>query len=209
VRRYGIPVAIVACLAAGVFLLLLALDVGRWRTAMASDDVTYRSSPQSQLWAPRTFLPAGVSRFLLGVGDDIAYRRALRAFRLARIAAPALSDPSVVILRNEAIVRLSDVVGHSRDPLRRSQAANLLGAIAYSQALADFTNRARLIVAAAQQFGQAVTFDPSNDDAKYNLELTLALGRATGLSESGGGTNPTPGGKGAKGAGVGTPGTGV
>jgi len=182
VRRYGIPVAIVACLAAGVFLLLLALDVGRWRTAMASDDVTYRSSPQSQLWAPRTFLPAGVSRFLLGVGDDIAYRRALRAFRLARIAAPALSDPS--------------------------EAANLLGAIAYSQALADFTNRARLIVAAAQQFGQAVTFDPSNDDAKYNLELTLALGRATGLSESGGGTNPTPGGKGAKGAGVGTPGTG-
>ncbi|HET7744153.1 MAG TPA: hypothetical protein VFK76_05365 [Gaiellaceae bacterium] len=207
-RRYRTLLAIAACFVAGVVLVLLGLDAASWRSTMRSDDVTYRAAPQGDLWSPRTFLPARITRSLLGIEDDIAYRRALQSFRLAHVERPVISDPSLVVYRNDATVRLTDIVEHGSDPLRRSDAANLLGAIAYSDALGDFTNRAKLIVAASQRFGQSITFDPSNDDAKYNLELTLALGKATGLSESGGGANPAPGGKGSKGAGAGDAGSG-
>ncbi len=207
-KRFGPIAAILACLLAGVVLILVGVDVARWRDAMHAGDVTYRAAPESDLWSPRTFLPARVTRSLLGVDDDITYRRAVRAFRLARVEGPIISDPALVIQRNDATVRLTDVIEHGSDPWRRAVAANLLGAIAYSDALADYANRAKLIVSASQRFGQAIAFDPGNDDAKYNLELTLALGRATGLSESGGGANPAPGGKGSKGAGAGDAGSG-
>lgn len=207
-RRYATLAAIVGCLLAGGALVLLGVDLARWHAALRADDVTYRAAPERGLWAPRTFLPSRVSRSLLGVGDDVTYRDAVRAFRLARIDSPVFSDPATIVQRNEAAVRLNDVVQHDSNALRRSAAANLLGAIAYSDALSDFTNRAKLIVIASQRFGQAISLDPGNDDAKYNLELTLALGRAQGLQESGGGQNPAPGGKGAKGAGAGAPGSG-
>jgi hypothetical protein len=208
VSRYRTLAAIVGCLLVGSALVLLGVDLTRWHSALRSDDVTYRAAPERHLWAPSTFLPSRVSRSLLGVGDDLTYRDAVRAFRLARIGSPVFSDPATIVQRNDAAVRLNDVVEHDSDPLRRSAAANLLGAIAYSDALSDFTNRAKLIVIASQRFGQAITLDPGNDDAKYNLELTLALGRAQGLQESGGGQNPAPGGKGSKGAGAGAPGSG-
>ncbi len=207
-RRYLPAAAIAACFVVGVVLVLMGADVASWRSTMRSDDVTYRAAPQGDLWSPRTFLPTSLTRTLLGVGDDIAYRHALQSFRLAHVESPVISDPALIVYRNDATVRLTDIVDHGSDPLRRSEAANLLGAIAYADALGDYTNRAKLIVNASQRFGQAITFDPTNDDAKYNLELTLALGKATGLSESGGGANPAPGGKGSKGAGAGDAGSG-
>ncbi len=207
-RRYAPAAAIAACFVVGVVLVLVGVDVASWRSTMRSDDVTYRAAPQGDLWSPWTFLPTSLTRTLLGVGDDIAYRRALQSFRLAHVESPVISDPTLIIYRNDATVRLTDLVDHGSDPRRRSEAANLLGAIAYADALGDYTNRAKLIVSASQRFGQAITFDPTNDDAKYNLELTLALGKATGLSESGGGANPAPGGKGSKGAGAGDAGSG-
>jgi len=208
VRRYRPIIAVGACLVLGVLLIVGAIDVARWRSAMTSGDVTYRTAPGRELWVPSTILPSRVTRSLLGLSDDIAYREAVRAFRLAHVESPVFSDPSLVVQRNDATVRLTDIVEHGTDPMRRSAAANLLGAIAYSDALADYTNRAKLILSASKRFDQAVAFDPGNDDAKFNLELTLALGKATSLTESGGGTNPAPGGKGSKGAGAGAPGTG-
>jgi len=207
-RRYRRPAEVLACLLAGVVLVLFGVDVARWHDAMRSDDVAYRATPESNLWAPRTVLPARLSRSLLGVGDDIAYRRALRSFRLAHVESPVVSDPALIVQRNDATVRLNNIVEHASDPQERSAAANLLGAIDYSDAIADYANRAKLIVNASERFRQAIAFDPGNDDAKYNLELTLALGKAQGLSESGGGANPAPGGKGSKGAGAGDAGSG-
>ena len=207
-RRYRTIAGAAACLVVGTLLVLFGVDVARWGAALHDGDVAYRAAPEGNLWTAHTLLPAKFSRSALGIGDDIAYRQALRAFRLAQVSSPIISDPSVIVQRNDATVRLADIVLHSSDPARRSAAANLLGAIDYSDAVADYTNRTRLIVDASDRFTQAIAFDPANDDAKYNLELTLALGRAQGLSESGGGTNPAPGGKGSKGAGAGAPGTG-
>jgi hypothetical protein len=196
------------CFVAGLLLLLLAADATRWSDALAADDVRYRDAPEAKLWEPARAVPVGVVRVALGVNDDVAFRRALRAFRLSHPEAPGISDPNLVVSRNEATAQLTDIVEHAKSPWRRSTAANLLGVLSYSDAINDYTNRERLITNAASRFQQAIAFDPGNDDAKYNLQLALALSRGLGLTESGGGTNPSPGGKGSKGAGAGDPGSG-
>jgi hypothetical protein len=110
--------------------------------------------------------------------------------------------------RNDATAWLTDIVQGDSSDERRSAAANLLGVLSFSDAVADYSNRGRLLASSASRFRQAIALDPENDDAKHNLELTLSRSRGLELAESGGGTNPSPGGKGAKGAGAGEAGSG-
>lgn len=208
-RKRALPlVAVAACLAAAALAFLLALDVAALRAALRADDVRYRVDPSARLWSPRELVPAGSARAVLGVADDLRFRRALRAVRLSHPETPGLSDPSYVVHRSDATAWLSDVLLHDSDRARRSAAANLLGVLSFADAIADYTNRERLLSAAAGRFRQAIALDPSNDDAKYNLELTLSRSRGLELTEAGGGTDPSPGGRGAKGAGAGDPGSG-
>ena len=208
-RRRYVPIAgVIACLLAGAALLALAVDTARSQDALANGDVRYRGTPEGDLWNTDSLLPAGVARLVLGTEDDLAYRHAVQAFRLSHPETPGISDPNLVVFRNEATAELTHVLQHAKDPGRRSAAANLLGVLSYSDAVYDYTNRGRFIANASRRFQQAIGFDPANADAKYNLELTLALAKGIGLTESGGGTNPSPGGKGSKGAGAGDPGSG-
>jgi len=208
-RVYGVTLAaVLGCVVGAAAAFLLAHDVASVRSTIRSDDVRYAAVPGEQLWAPRQLVPGGVARALLGVNDDIELRKALRGTRLSHPENPGFSDPSYVVNRNEATAWLTDLVQSDPSSQRRAQAANLLGILSFSDALADFTNRGRLLSSAAGRFRQAITLDPSNADAKLNLELTLSRTKALNLSESGGGTNPSPGGKGAKGAGAGEAGSG-
>jgi hypothetical protein len=199
---------VTACLLLGAVLLVLALDVLRLRSALPADDVRYRGEPEASLWAPTEILPAGFARSVLGVRDDIRFRRAVRGVRLSHPEMPGFSDPAYVVHRNEATAWLTDVVQQDDDPARRSAAANLLGVLSFADAIADYTNRGRLLEGATGRFRQAVNVDPGNDEAKHNLELTLSRSRGLELSEAGGGNAPSPGGKGARGAGAGDPGSG-
>jgi len=210
VRRHLLTAAAaVACLAIGVGALLLALDVARLRAALADDDVRFRSTPEAILWAPGEVVPGGAARALLDVDDDVVLRRAVRGVRLSHPESPGFSDPSYVVNRNEATAWLTDIVqGSSHAPERKSAAANLLGVLSFADAIADYENRVKLLESAAGRFRQAISFDPGNADAKYNLELALSRSEGLELTEAGGGTAPSPGGKGARGAGAGDPGSG-
>lgn len=208
-RKHVLTIAsVAACLVVGTVLFLLALDVTRARSALPADDVRYRGAPEGLLWAPREIVPGGVARTLLGVEDDIRFRRAIRGVRLSHPEMPGFSDPAYVVHRNEATAWLTDIVQRDGEAARRSAAANLLGVLSFADAIADYTNRGRLLDGATGRFRQAVNLDPGNDEAKHNLELTLARSRGLELSEAGGGNAPSPGGKGAKGAGAGDPGSG-
>lgn len=199
---------IAACVVVGVALLVLALDVARLRSSLREGDVRYRAAPAERLWKPAAVVPASAAERVLGVGDDVLYRQAVRGVRLSRPEMPGFSDPTFVVHRNEATALLTDIVQRDSDAERRSAAANLLGVLSFADAVADYTNRAKLLASSAGRFRQAIAFDPDNDEAKFNLELTLSRSRGLELSEAGGGTNPSPGGKGAKGAGAGDPGSG-
>ncbi len=209
-RKYvGTAVAVAACLVAGVFLLLLALDVARLRAEIPADDVRYRGAPEAAVWSASEVVPGGVARRLLQVDDDLRFRLAVRGVRLSHPEMPGFSDPSYVVYRNEATSRLTDIVlDEDDDAARRSAAANLLGVLSFADAIADYENRGRLLGGATGRFRQAIAFDPGNDDAKHNLELTLARSRGLELSEAGGGNAPSPGGKGARGAGAADAGSG-
>lgn len=209
IARIALPVAVVAaCLVGAVFAFVLALDVAATSAALRDDDVRYRALPEEPLWTPRQLVPGGLAETLVGVDDDLLFRRALRATRLSHPEMPGFSDPSYVVNRNDASAWLTDIVQSDSSTERKSAAANLLGVLSFSDAIADFSNRGKLLEAAAGRFRQAIVLDPGNEEAKHNLELTFSRSRGLELSESGGGTNPSPGGKGAKGAGAGEAGSG-
>ena len=220
--------AALACLLVGVALLLLALDVARARASLREDDARYRAAAlvtriettggsglavrpptaAGTLWNPSEVVPGGLARRLLAVDDDILFRRAVRGVLLSHPEAPGFSDPEFVVNRNEATAWLTDVVQLDDDDARRSRAANLLGILSFGDAVADYENRGKLLASAAGRFRQAVVLDAANAEAKYNLETVLASSRGLELAESGGGTNPSPGGKGSRGAGAGDAGSG-
>jgi hypothetical protein len=209
VRKHALMgAAVLACLVVGVVLLLLALDVSRTRSAFAADDVRYRSAPGSKLWAPTELVPGGVARRLLAVDDDLLFRRAIRGVLLSHPETPGFSDPAYVVNRSEATAWLTDIVQQGDDDSRRSAAANLLGVLTFADAVTDYENRGRLLESSAGRFRQAIAFDPENEEAKFNLQLALNRSQGLQLTEAGGGTSPSPGGQGSRGAGAGDPGSG-
>jgi hypothetical protein len=209
VRRVARVAALVACFVLGAAFLVVASDVLRWDETLRDDDVRWVVAPEEEgLWQPTEVVPYGIAGEALAVDDDVAYRRALRALRLSRPHVPSLSDPAVVLVRNEATARLTGIVQSGAPAERRSRAANLLGVLSFADSLYDQENRRRLLESATSRFRQSIDLDPENGEAKHNLELTLARSEAVELSESGGGASPLPGGQGAKGAGTGDPGSG-
>lgn len=174
-RRLAVVSAILAALA--VVLFLLAVDVGRWRTSFVRDDVRFKALPmRADLWKPNTTIPFAAAQHLLGVGDDLRYRHVLRAFLLGRPDANAFAGPGLERFRSEAMITLSDYVGQTHDHARRGQAANLLGVMGLALSTNDDpAQRRRFLLFSANAFRDALDSDPSNDDAKYNLEVTLRL----------------------------------
>jgi hypothetical protein len=208
-RHLSLAAGALVCLALAAVLFLLAADIGRWQDAMAADDVRYRNYPSDpDLWQPATELPFGLAGKVLGTGDDVAFREALRAMRLGKLETGATSDPEVVLRRGEARARLQEIAGGEGDPRRRSRAMNLIGVVSFATAINEARNQVASIADAVAAFQGAIALDPSNVEAKTNLELALQKGRQLEAAESAGGPNPSPGGAGAKGAGAGTPGSG-
>ena len=211
VERIALGVGAVICLALALGLGLLALDVTRSRDALAQDDVQFRISPERVgLWRASTVVPSGLAVSLIGTEDDVELRRAVRSVRLARLDDPtvSVSDPEVALLRNDAQARLDAIVAGDADAATKSRAAGLLGVIGLSRLGSETQDRVALLSATVANLQLAIALDPSNDEAKYNLELALQRSRGVQLTEGAGGQNPTPGGSGSSGAGAGDPGSG-
>ena len=211
VERIALGVGAVICLAFALGLGLLALDVTRSRDALARDDVQFRISPERVgLWRASTVVPSDLAVSLIGTEDDVDLRRAVRSVRLARLDDPtvSVSDPEVALLRNDAQARLDAIVAGDADAATKSRAAGLLGVIGLSRLGSETQDRVALLSATVANLQLAIALDPSNDEAKYNLELALQRSRGVQLTEGAGGQNPTPGGSGSSGAGAGDPGSG-
>jgi hypothetical protein len=206
-------VAAAACLALAVFLALVAVDVARWRDAIAHDDVRYTAGAPSSGWQPDLVAPFGAAESLLAIEDDLAFRRALVLVRTSKLRDATVSDPRLALRRTELAERLESIVVHDPDPVVRSRAASLLGVINIaawnsSPAQGSQQDRSELLLAAVASFEQAIDLDPENDDAKYNLQLMLQRGQGLLPTEASAGRNPAAGGKGSRGAGAGAPGSG-
>ena len=187
------------CLA--VVLALAARDVLAWRgqTARANIAVT-RFSRDPGIWEPHTWLPAAVSRTLLGTGDDARFGRALQ--RLQVIRGPALCGQASTIFfgRNQAPcgtfdpsrIKLAslelafDNVGRSA-PRRsiRSRAQELRTLVLFQQlALQGQNAQVDALTQAIAGLQQAVRTDPDNAEAAYNLEAALNLYRPIAVEQA-------------------------
>jgi hypothetical protein len=209
VKRAALLLGAAAALALAVAFALLATDVSRWPGALKAGDARYRTNPdEAGLWRPDELAPRRLARDLLGLDDDLAYRRAVQGLRVARLEGPSVTDPNLSLLRSDAQARLLEIMESEGDSARRSQAANLMGVVALVSLVAEERDRAILFSTAVRSFRRAIALDPGNNDAKYNLELSLQRGRQLQLSEAAGGKDPAPGGQGQRGAGTGDPGSG-
>jgi hypothetical protein len=213
-RRELLLIAAAACLVLGVLLALVAVDVAGWRSTIPADDVRFAAGAPTTGWSPRTVAPFHAGERVLGVSDDVAYRRMLRELRASKLLDLTVSDPRLAIHRTALAEELESIVVHDPNPVLRSRASSLLGVlsiVSWNSTPPQGTqqlDRSELLLAAVASFEQAIAIDPENDDAKFNLQTMLQRGQGLLPTEAAAGRNPSAGGKGSRGAGAGAPGSG-
>jgi hypothetical protein len=171
-------------LAVAVVLVLFARDTWHWSRAMRDADAraaTGYVGPEA--WNAQTTLPAGFVRRVLGLDDDLTFRReVVQALRQAAHVPNANEQRERLVLES-ALARLS----RDDDAVRAASAADDLGVLLYfdppspagaknpyqdpSQAgpsgVASPSERARA------EFELAVRLDPANAIALRNHEVLL------------------------------------
>ncbi len=208
-RRALLAASAVACAVAAMALTLLAVQTVRARNAVAAGDRRYATAPdEAGLWRPGALGASSVSRAVLGIDDDLAFRRAIRAMRLSQRDTPTNSDVDVILRRVKAQRLLQRVANGDPDPRRRSRAMNLLGVLVLSTPAANREERVTMQQVALGALQKAIQLDPENDEAKFNLEVLLR--RRAGVQNVQGGPTPNPSaGQGSsRGAATGPPGKG-
>ena len=171
--------AAAVALAAAVVFLLLAIDVRRYDRAFADDDAAFTVDPaRTDLWRPQQLVPFAAARRLLGVDDELAYRRAVRLFALGRPRVNfLLATPSLEAYRSEAAVTLWRLAQREPDVARRSRELNLVGVLDLIAAGPnDPTRWIASLTRASASFRRAIAADDSDaEDVKFNLEVALRL----------------------------------
>jgi hypothetical protein len=176
-RRWFLVAAAAACLVLAAFAALAARDVGEWQSAFRRGEVESASSDRhkSPSWSVGELAPFGLARGLLGVEDDLAFRRGVTLFRRAHIGIPSFETGlEGSALRVQAEAQLAREIRADKNPARAAAAANLLGVlVVLDSTLPGGTSTP--IERAIFQFQDAIHLDPGNDEAKKNLELIYQL----------------------------------
>ena len=136
-------------------------------------DAQYLQQPASARWDTPTLLPFHLARGILGISDQIAFRRAAQTFDAVHALGCGFDNCySEGKARADLETVLADVArGPSRS--RDSAAENLLGILAYADTETTGTTKPASVDGAVADFQSAVALDPASADAKYNLEWLL------------------------------------
>ena len=172
VLRKGLPIAILIVLA--VFAALVARDAAAIRSGFEGGDLAFKAQPAAErLWKIDTRVPYAKRAF--GVEDDLVYRRALRAFAVDARRGENPYDFDRPAFRAEAQATLVAAEESSLAAPLRSKAASLQGVLTFDEAIQDPINGPALMRRVVGDFERAVRIDPTNEEAKYNLEYLLRL----------------------------------
>ena len=173
ILRKGLPIAVLVVLS--VLAALVARDAAAIRSELEGGDLAFKAQPAAEhLWKLDTRLP--YAKRVLGVEDDLLYRRALRAFAVDARRADNPYDFDRPAFHAEAPATLGSAEASSElTPAQRSKAASLQGILTFDESTADPVNGPTLIRRALADFERAVRRDPTNEEAKYNLEFLLRV----------------------------------
>jgi hypothetical protein len=191
--RIASALAALVCVAAAVLLVVLATDLRGYQRQLREDDLRFQTSPpSSDLWQIDSTLPRGSIERVLDVKDDLRYRDALLRFRRARPREQRYVEKRLGELRAEAALRLLELTYADQDPVRRGQASNYVGILSFVVGARETVRkRVEFYEAGIANFQTAVAADPSNEEAKFNLELALRrLDRETVVFDSPEGNSP-------------------
>ena len=165
----AVPIALV--------LVVLAIDVLRTPGWVSEDDSRFAGAPvrSSGLWNKPGLLATRARIKTVGLEDDFAYRRIVSEFSRLQ---PGRAEQGFDSERDARWAKLQfDLANQSRensDPELRSELQNLMGVTLLARYLyASPDQRNMLLSNAVGAFRTAVELDPTNDDAKLNLELSM------------------------------------
>jgi hypothetical protein len=192
-RRDGI-VAVSALVLAAI-LAVLGFEALRWERRLADDDARFAAAPLTKgLWSEDQIVPLAPARRLLGIDDDLRYRRAVSLYTRSRPGEPTALNPERESLRGAAQRELTAISRDDPNVVRRAQAAMLIALLALGRGDLFQSAEERLTVqrTATGNLQVAVMLDPGNAEAKRNLELVLtSIGEPPSGATDAGGTADT------------------
>jgi len=155
---------------------VLALDVRGWQSTLARDDIGFRARPSLvTLWESPATIPWDPARAVLGLGDALAYRRALQRYWFEQVGTQQAKGVDLTVARAVTQTELQELTTGASSATERSTAANLLGIMTVRSRTTTSGELAKALERAASYFRLAIADDPANWTAKANLELLLRL----------------------------------
>jgi hypothetical protein len=191
-RRWAIWVAAALAVPVGIALALLAVDVLRVPRELAADDVRFQGAPliKRDLWDDLDFLPGDPGVRLLGVGDDVASRKGIALFALVDPSRIQITTPEREALRGRAQLEVTLLAQRGGRARLHSRHLNLLGVLTMARLTTSGPEVDQMLSRALGSFQNAIEVDPTNLDAKRNLEILLRRPEAVTLPPN----NPFQGG---------------
>jgi hypothetical protein len=179
IKRFAPLVAAFVLLCLATVLALLAVDVHAWQHQLARDDLRFQADPShAALWRSPATLPGDPADMILGLGDALSYRQAMRNFwfnEIGVVKVKGVTDLSAA--RIETQTQLQQLSTGAATAAERSVAANLLGVMAITTTATNKATLAQILSSATSDFQLAVAENPASWAAKVNLELVLRLKR--------------------------------
>jgi hypothetical protein len=174
--RRALPLVVaVVLLGLAAVLALFARDVRAWQGGMTQSDLRFRGQRSHLgLWKSPAVLPADPARAVLGLDDALSYRQALQLFWFSNVGSTTAGEADLAATRVAAETELQKLMTSAATAEERSIAANLLGVMTVT-APANSPTKKEEIKTATGYFQRAVVEDPTNYDAKLDLELLLRV----------------------------------
>jgi hypothetical protein len=174
--RQAVPlIAGIVLIGLATVLVLFALDARAWQGRFTQGDLRFRAQRSHiGLWRSPAVLPLDPAGSVLGIDDALQYRRAIQLFWFSTAGASTGGKADLAATRVAGETDLQKLVVTGATRQERSNAANLLGVMTV-EAPENSATQKQEIAAAIRYFTQAVRIDPTNYDAKLNLELLLRV----------------------------------
>jgi hypothetical protein len=180
-RRHRLLVAALVAALVAVVLAFLAADVAAWRSTVKRDDLRFRALPaHTGLWRPQTLLPLDPASLVIGTGSTTSWRHSIQWFWFTHINSNPEVRMDTPTLRADTQNKLLAQLADAPTAAQRSEAANLLGVLVATTRVPGGNDRSvitQLLKRAAAYFQQSISIDPSNGNAKQNLEIVLRLSK--------------------------------
>lgn len=180
--RVAVPLAGI-CLVLALALGWLAHEVGTWDDAVRRDDVRFVTTPIAVgLWDAPSGPESGLAERLLGLSDDVRFRKAQRLYVRGHLPATTFAQEKArLAARGGAVDLLEQVVARDALAWRRARAANLLGILLVEDAREGRELAPALSRQAVRAFTTGARQAAGTDEARFNLEILLGALRPDGL----------------------------